>query len=125
MLPLLLTIAATIAVDLPAEDLAGAAELVRTQVFSELTEAQALQLEGRRARFQVELASGPAEHEGQVLYDCAGLEPLHPTVWFREEAAADLVEVEAVLVVIRHKESNGFAGFTELRLVGSRPLRER
>jgi len=37
-----------------------------------VTEAQAQQLEGRRSRFLVELASRPDEYEGQVSYDCAG-----------------------------------------------------
>jgi len=93
---------------------------VRTHTFATLTETEALRLQGRPARFSVEPDSDPGEYGGQVLYDCAGQEPLHRTVWFRKEVDAELMEVEAVLVVIRHKESNGFAAFTELRLTRAR-----
>jgi hypothetical protein len=57
------------------------------------------------------------------LYDCAGPEPLLRAVWLCSEMDAELMEVEAVLVVIQHREHDGFAAFTELRLTGARPVR--
>jgi len=114
------------AANLPAED-PTAAEVVRTHTFATLTEAQARQVQGRHSRFLVELTSAPAEHEGQVLYDCAGPADLHRTVWLSGMAEGDelpeLLTVEAVLVVIRHQERGGFPGFTELRLTGARVVR--
>jgi hypothetical protein len=78
--------------------------VVRTHVFAMLTEAQALQLQGRQAQFLVELDSDLLEYEGQVLHDCAGLGELHHTLWQWGEVKEDLAElvtVEAMLVVLR------------------------
>jgi hypothetical protein len=40
-----------------------------------------------------------------------------------DEELRELLTFNAMLVVIRHKDRDGFPGFTELRLVGARAVR--
>lgn len=86
-----------------------------------LTQADSLQLTGERHLFLVRIDSAPWSHDGYTIFDCVGKDA---TVWLRPgQQVADIMLVEATLGVVRHKASNGFPAFVELRLMDARRLR--
>jgi hypothetical protein len=95
----------------------------RTFVLSKLTPAEALRLDGKRARFRVALDSAEdPDWNGFVGYDCATPDDIARTVLlYRGQDLADEMTVEATLRVIRHAATVGelgtfFPTFTEYRL---------
>jgi hypothetical protein len=83
---------------------------------------QARQLHGQRATYRVVLDS-PGDPEGEHdVYVCKGAGNIERTLWLpADEETEDEMVVEAVLLVIEHKEKitatgERFEGFTEYRL---------
>jgi hypothetical protein len=93
-------------------------------VMDTLPPDEAIRLQGRRERFRVRLDSAVSLVRGYSVAEVvvAGADDLG-TVWMQPgESLDDVLEVEARLVVVRHRPvvgANGtlFDGFTELRLV--------
>jgi hypothetical protein len=109
--------------DAPGAD-PGRADLTCTYHFATLTEAQAVQLQGRPARFRVEGARDGWDLDDWTIFNAPGGGPVRRTVWLRPgKDVDDPMTVEAVLRVIRHPPRGRFPGYTELRLCGARVVR--
>jgi hypothetical protein len=78
-------------------------------------QAEARRLEGKRARFRVVLDS--AEDFVDHSWDCLAPDGLHATVYLRpDQEAADMMTVEARLVIIDYPAGFGFPPLREYRL---------
>jgi hypothetical protein len=105
------------------------ATIVRTRDVACLPEETALQRQGRRARYRIELDSSEWEQGRYVAYDCRTDDMTHKTVWLVPgEEATDEMEVEARLVILRHRgwiaqDGTRFEAFTEWRLMDARRCR--
>jgi hypothetical protein len=90
-----------------------------------LRPVEAAQLAGHRLKFRVSLDSLPDWHGDYTLYASDGPDDVTRTVWFlpgQDPHQGEVVTVEAVLVVLFHRERSGangtrFEGFREYRLM--------
>ncbi len=103
--------------DVPAADV----RLAPTYDFASLSWRDASRLQGRRATFRIILDSDHDHEDGYTLFDCAGTDDTHRTVWFAgDEEGEEEMTVEATLQVIHHAGWGPFPAFTEYRLLDAR-----
>jgi hypothetical protein len=82
---------------------------------ADLTPADARSLAGKRARYRVVLDF--LEDEATHSWDCLAPDGLHASVfWMPDQEAADMMTVEARLVIIDHPAGWGFGPLREYRL---------
>jgi hypothetical protein len=83
-----------------------------------LTPARAWALHGQRALFLSALDSTEGEHDGLILFDCAGPEDdvLRSVRLLPDQEIADDMIVEATLQVVIHEPKGQFVGFVEISL---------
>jgi hypothetical protein len=97
--------------------------------FATLPAHRARQVHGKVARFRVKLISAPYPEGKWDLYECAGDGVRLYSLWLPErQEVKDEMVVEAVLVVIYHKDrvapwGQRFAGCVEFRLTRARRCR--
>jgi hypothetical protein len=120
MIPhLLLLTLAPVPVDAPPRAVDTA--IVCTYNLAMLTPEQAQRLTGKRVRYRLELNSSEAEIAGYVSFDCCTNDDTHKTVdlvaW---DEVADVMELEARLIIRRHAGWGPFPAFTEYRLMDAR-----
>lgn len=100
----------------PADNHQGHIDPRTMQVYdlAQLTEADAVRLQGRPEQFLVELDALPDEYEGWTVYDCAGPGDELRSLWLaQDEEPAERMVVKATLRLIRHKPAPGFPEFIE------------
>jgi hypothetical protein len=83
-----------------------------------LTAVTAWALHGKRALFLIALDSTEGEHDGLILFDCAGPEDdvLRSVRLLPDQEIVEDMIVEATLRVVIHEPRGQFLGFVELRL---------
>jgi hypothetical protein len=87
-----------------------------------LTDSQARALEGKCARFRVELDSLPVEYDGGHLFECCSCDGVTRSVWLPTEYRdSDTLAVEATLRVLHHAAWGPVPPFVEYRLIWASP----